>query len=307
MICNGGIMKYCCLLVIFVLTMFSVPATGQSLEEMVENMNTDEQPLVQQPVEPEETADEPDANQPADNVSAMRQRIVELAGSKVGTVVERKGEDGCRVGWENLKQFYEAAYRLEDIQKDRPGWLSTLQTVGKKINDWCGIFGTWAWNRAGLPVYWNTRLIGCKYRGDKANMGVGDMVILRKEVNKYNHHCLIKSIDGNSMVTIDGNQGADSIKIQNRKVSDVEIYYSVADAMGAAPLPTPAKPGSGTVKPAPGAGTSTPPSTTTPSQPGNGQGTKPPTQTQPADDEEMAKLVEQILEQIRIALRPFFW
>jgi len=299
---------------VFVLAMFSVPAIGQSLDEMLINMNPEDQPLVQQPTEPEQTADEPSAIQPANDLDAMRQRIVELAESKVNTVYERKGDDGCRVGWEHMKQFYEAAYRVEDLQKTHPDWLRSLQTVGKKVNEWCGIFGTWAWIRAGLPVYWNTHLVGCKYRGDMSNIGIGDLLIIKDKdpKKKLNHHCIIKSIDGDNMVTIDGNQGVDSIQIRNRKVSTISIYYSVADALGVAPVPTPAtpaQPGTGTVvKPKPGTGTSTPaPTPTFPAQPGAGQGTKPPTPTQSAEDAAMAKLVQQILEQIRIAFRPFFW
>lgn len=309
-------MKYGFLTVIILLTAMLAPISAQSLDEMVDNMGEQDMPLVTQPSEDDETNDssaQTDENQPLDNVSAMRQRIVELAESKVGTVNESRGDDGYRVGWQHLKEFYEAAYRLKDMETEQPGWLSTLQTPGKKINDWCGIFGTWAWQKAGLPVYWNTRLIGCKYRGDLANMGPGDIVIIKKEINDKNHHCIVKSIDGNELVTIDGNQGADSIKIQNRKVNHIAIYYSVAEAMGTTPTPgtgTPATPGTGTViKPQPGTGSGS--GTSQPSQPPAAQpgDTQKPPVTQappPADEAALKKLVEELIKQIFIAL-PFFW
>ncbi len=297
-------MKYYLLYAIVLLAAMLAPLSAQSLDEMVDNMGTHDMPLVIQTEDSEETADsdsQPTDVQPLDNVSAMRQRIVELAESKVGTVHERKGDDGNRVGWQHLKEIYEAAYKLSDIEKERPGWLGTLKTTGKKINDWCGIFGAWAWQKAGLPVHWNTKLIGCKYRGDTSNMGPGDLVIIKKEFNPYNHHCIIKSIDGNDLVTIDGNQGADSIKLQNRKVQHIAIYYSVAEAMGTTPTPstgTPGTPGTGNVsKPRPETGSGT----------GNPQPGKPPIAPlpPPTDEASLQQLVKELLEQIFIAL-PFF-
>jgi len=309
-------MKYYFLSAVLLLATMFAPLSGQSLDEMTDEISVLNDPLVTQTEDGDTAADEQGTpnNQPVDDVSAMRQRIIELAESKVGTVQETRGDDGCRVGWQQLKEFYEAAYRLTDMEKERPGWLSTLQTPGKKINDWCGIFCTWAWQKAGLPVYWNTKLIGCKYRGDTGNMGPGDLVIIKKEFNKYNHHCIIKSIDGDDLVTIDGNQGADSIKLQNRKVHHIAIYYSVAEAMGTTPTPstTTTTGGSGT------GSTSKPPVTT-----GSGSGTSPtdkppvvaPGNTQkppvtqappPADEADLKKMVEDILKKIFIAL-PFFW
>ncbi|PKL47754.1 MAG: hypothetical protein CVV42_12085 [Candidatus Riflebacteria bacterium HGW-Riflebacteria-2] len=307
-------MKYYVLAAALLLVGIFAPLSGQSLDEMVNEMPALDMPLVTQPGD-EATGDPshtPPDSQPVDNVSAMRQRIVELAESKVGTVHERKGEDGYRVGWQHLKEIYEAAYRLTDMEKERPGWLKTLQTVGKKINDWCGIFGTWAWQKAGLPVYWNTRLIGCKYRGDVANMGPGDMVIIKKEFNKYNHHCIIKSIDGDDLTTIDGNQGADSIKIQNRKVHHIAIYYSVAEAMGAKPAPaTGASSDSGASAGKPPAPTGSGTDTTQPAKPpvATPGDTQSPPVTQappPADEAALKELVAELLRQIRIAL-PFLW
>jgi len=306
-------MKYYCLLAVFMLTTLFVPAFGQSLEEMVDNMGEQDMPLIKQPGDTSTETGQPATTQPTDNVSAMRQRIVELAQSKVGTVVEQKGEDGYRVGWQHLKEIYSAAYKVTDMEKEKPGWLKTLQTVGKKINDWCGIFDTWAWRTAGMNVYWNTRLIGCKYRGDTANMGPGDIAIMKKEFNDYNHHFIVKSINGDDLVSIDGNQGADSIKNQNRKVHHVAIYYSVADAMGVAPTPstgTPATPGTGTVTKPPTTQPTTPGTTTPANPPATTPGvveTPPVTDAPPPPDEEtLKKIVNELLKQIRIAL-PFLW
>jgi hypothetical protein len=146
-----------------------------------------------------------------------------------------------------------------------------------------------------------------------ANMGPGDLAIIKKEYNKYNHHCLIKSINGEDLVTIDGNQGVDSIKITARKLHHIAIYYSVADAMGKTPIPItpqPVNPGIGNRPPATGDTTPAQPETPPVTQPGNSTGEidgPPITQAPPpANEEALKKLVAELLRQIRIAL-PFLW
>ncbi|MEW6708638.1 MAG: hypothetical protein AB1403_02355 [Candidatus Riflebacteria bacterium] len=281
-------------LVVMVL-MLSMTAYSQSLgdimsapknqQEVVEETETED------PGQPSGESSETEESGEASDVAAMRARIVEIAGAKVGLVKDQRGDDGFRIGWQHMIEFYQTAYQLTDLEKERPQWVSSLKSVGGQVNSWCGIFDVWAWMKAGLPVHWNTRVVGCKYRGDKAAAGPGDIVILKLSVNPYNHHAIIKSIDGDRMVTIDGNQGADSIKVRDRKLSDVEIFYSVADAMGQPVAVKPGNPGSGQ-NPSTGKPSTGKPSSGTPSSGGSsGSG-------QQMTEKEIEDFVRKIIETI---------
>jgi len=305
---------------------------AQSLDEILETQPETSQPPVETPGEPAPETVEKQAAATADvnNVDAIRQKIVELAGAKVGTVHNKAGEDGHKIGWQNLKEFYESAYQLQDLATQRPNWLKDIKAIGKKVNDWCGIFCVWAWQKAGLPVHWNTRVVGCKYRGQKSLLAPGDIVIIKKSVNPYNHHCLVKSVDGNRVETIDGNQGQNSIQTKSRKIDDIEIFYSVAEAAGA---PAKANPAAGNGSSGAGVNNAaskpqTKPSTsqtsvshgqtgttgTKPSKPaasstsanassGNNTTAKP---EKPLSQNEIDQLVNQILMLIRVTLGQFF-
>ncbi|GAB1352248.1 hypothetical protein MASR1M12_09790 [Erysipelotrichia bacterium] len=161
---NG--LKVCKVLIVSLALIFSGLncVLAQSLDEILETQPETAQPPVTAPVDPapETAATQPEPSTTADSVDAIRQRIVELAEAKVGTVHNTAGEDGHKIGWQNLKEFYESAYQLQDLATQRPHWLKDIKAIGKKVNDWCGIFCVWAWQKAGLPVHWNTRVIGCK-------------------------------------------------------------------------------------------------------------------------------------------------
>lgn len=305
---------------------------AQSLDEILETQPETSQPPVEMPAEPAPDAVEkqPAATAADNSVDAIRQRIVELAEAKVGTVHNKAGEDGHKIGWQNLKEFYESAYQLQDLATQRPNWLKDIKAIGKKVNDWCGIFCVWAWQKAGLPVHWNTRVVGCKYRGQKSMLAPGDIVIIKKSVNPYNHHCLVKSVDGNRVETIDGNQGQNSIQTKSRKIDDIEIFYSVAEAAGAPIKPNPAA-GSGSsgtgvnnAASKPQSKPSTSPATSSQGSTGT-NGTKPakpatastatnaPAGDQPAansdtklSEKEIDQLITQILTLIRVTLGQFF-
>ena len=309
--------------VVSLMALFVGPLSGQSLDEIIET-----RPEVTQPVVT------PGSDAPAvstgvstgvtteatTDLDAMRRKIVELAGSMVGTVVDKRGDDGNKIGWQNLKKFYEVAYKINDLEKERSWWMADIKGVGKKVNDWCGIFCIWAWRSAGLPVHWNTKVIGCKYRGQKNLLAPGDIVIMKNKnpEKPLNHHCIIKSINGDNAETIDGNQGIDSIMFRNRKVSDIEIFYSVAEAMGTKPQ---AQPGSQIQNPStskPGAGQSTP-AASKPSSSGSGK-PKPATAStgsgkpQPATadkpeqltQEDIDTLIKQVMMLIKVTLGQFF-
>ncbi len=182
------------------------------------------------------------------SVDAMRDRIVELAAAEVGIVSENPGPDGFKEGWERLKLYYEVAYRYNDLAVDQPYWLQCIKAPHKRVADaqgrgpkhWCGIFTCWAWRTAGMPVYWNTRIVGAKYRGDLNNMQKGDIAIVDERhiepAKRLNHHCLIMSRTGDQVCTINGNSAYQKVSLATHSVKYYAIYYSVADAAGQ-PLP----------------------------------------------------------------------
>lgn len=215
-----------------------------------------------------ETASGPAVATAATDVAEMRRRIVSFAEAEVGKVCSDAGPDGFKIGWQNLVGFYEKAYGYADLEKDQPYWYKCLRAPNQTIKggpwSWCGIFAISNWVKAGLPVRWNTRIIGCKYRGDvKKNMQPGDIAIIKIAINPNNHHCVVKEINGDQLITIDGMQEKQQVRQRTRKVSDIEIYYSVADAMNAsATLPNPPATGGGSASTPPGSGGTTTPGTT---------------------------------------------
>lgn len=301
------------------LAAFCSQLTAQSLDEIIEARPDVAGPVTEPAVEPQTPVQEAPAAEPASDLEAMRRRIVELAGSMVGTVVDKKGDDGYKIGWQNLKKFYEVAYKINDLEKDRSWWMADIKGVGKKVNDWCGIFCVWAWRSAGLPVHWNTRVVGCKYRGQTNLLAAGDIVIIKdKDPEKpLNHHCIVKSVSGNTVETIDGNQGVESIKFRTRKISDISILYSVAEAMGSTPQPQtgntqvqipstqkPSTTGSATTKPqtSNNSGSAKPPATT------GGTGTAPADNGQSGQlsQKEIDDIISQVMMLIKITLGSFF-
>lgn len=229
---------------------FVSPLPAQNLDDFLDAPASPDAPVVAPPGN--DTPPPPPAASSAvdtGDVEGMRARIVALAGADVGKVDHAPGPDGFKIGWERLKEFYEVAYRLQDLTTQRPYWLKMLKAPYKRIeggpSQWCGIFNAYAWGKAGLNTHWDTRIVGCKYRGDTKNIQPGDICIIKKALNPYNHHCLVKSREGDAIVTIDGNQEAQRVMERHRSIKDIEIFYSVADAMGA-PLPkAPPTPGGG--------------------------------------------------------------
>ena len=225
------------------LVAFSLPmmGSGQSLDDLLEKPPTPDPTTITVPggVPTVPTPDQPTADTSVDDI---RRKIVELAQAEVGKVDTRPGPDGFKTGWQRLVEYYEQAYRIDNLETAKPYWYKMLKKPHSYIEGgpkhWCGIFTTWAWSKAELAVHWDTRIIGCKYRGDTKNIQVGDICIIKKEVNPNNHHCVVKSRNGNALVTIDGNQNAQNVLERNRLVSGIEIYYSVADVMGV-PVTTP--------------------------------------------------------------------
>ncbi len=305
------------------------PAFSQSLDDIIQNRPAGDPPAVQQtgsqqaPTATPATA----ASDQATDVESYRRKIIEIAETMLGKVrVNEAGEDGNKVGWQHLKKFYEVAYRYDDLETAQPQWMPLIKGVGKKVNEWCGIFGTWAWRSAGIPVYWQTKIMGCKYHGKKDRLAPGDIVVMQdkpapppkpgeKPKQPLYHHCIVKSVNGKTMMTINGNAGMDSVKLAERNVSDISIIYSVADALGAKPSTTATQGQGQATKPTPTAGqesssTAKPPASTKPA--GTSTAGKPaPTTDQepkqePLSQKELDDLISKVMMLIKITLGQFF-
>lgn len=196
---------------------------------------------------------------------AMRHRIIELAANEIGSVSASPGPDGFKQGWPRLKLYYEVAFGLRDLETERPQWLAKLKAPNDRIASngpahWCGIFGTWAWRTAGMPVSWNTavsdpggrRLDYEQFPNHHRFAEKGDIALIKEKPPKageekkpLNHHCLIEWRDGDKVGTIDGNSDNQGILRHTRSIREVASVYSVARVMGLRPTPhQPGGPGS---------------------------------------------------------------
>lgn len=122
---------------------------------------------------------------------------------------------------------------------------------------WCGALALWALHQAGLAL------------GQRWVIGLGFAGPLRLPTTKfpepgdvaythepYQHHAIVESWDGTTLVTIDGNQP--DVRRRIRPMPKGIVFYSIAPLLGqrpaappkpAPPKPTPPKPAS--PKPAP--------------------------------------------------------
>ena len=101
----------------------------------------------------------------------------------------------------------------------------SLDALGYDLDkDWCGIFILWALHQAGAAkgIKW---IVGKGIPGLKTTLlpKPGDIAYF----NKYNHHALIKSVDGDNVHLINGNgtNGVVSESTTNKKA--VTAFYSI--------------------------------------------------------------------------------
>ena len=77
-------------------------------------------------------------------------------------LTEPGGDPNVRYGWKRLKEYFEVAARYNDGHWRIPGYLDGVKLKNQRIPQpgqsgiqWCGIFATWVWIKAGVPgVYW---------------------------------------------------------------------------------------------------------------------------------------------------------
>ncbi|TXK50301.1 DUF4157 domain-containing protein [Pontibacter qinzhouensis] len=176
---------------------------------------------------------------------------VSLAKGEAGKVIANKtGDDGYRVGWPRLSEYFKTTLGPEKITADgQPADGTTVPEssikkkrevegvavimpdgkagVGKRdaMPSWCGIFAFWALNKAGLPM--KKWLLGRMTIPREAALapGVAPMPGAIAYRDMRSHYGLVESSDGSSVTTINGNTaGSDNlggeIQVQTHALSN---------------------------------------------------------------------------------------
>ena len=221
---------------------------SQSLDDLLEKPPSGDSSAVAGPGE--STVGQPPASDPETVrkawVAAKRQDVVKRAMGMVGQVDSHAGADGFKNGWRNLLEFYQVAYRLNDIDQDEPSWVPDLKAPEKfKAGNWswCGIFCAWAWRREGLDIYWENNIRNGDWcpesksppgleRIDLSKLDAGDIIVIHASIASNSHHCIVKERNGNKLTTIDANQDFQSIIVRNKfSTSSIAGFYSLERMM----------------------------------------------------------------------------
>jgi hypothetical protein len=144
--------------------------------------------------------------------ASTRSNIVSTAQGFIGTVHAKKpgeaDETGkhVRTGWETLLQIFQTAAPgiwHDDVIKYYTGYEEGY------LPSWCGIFATYCLITGGASVgTWQmgvgiTGVGGMQQTHDPKPGDVGYL-------DAHQHHCIIESVDGDTITSIDGNSGTDS-------------------------------------------------------------------------------------------------
>jgi hypothetical protein len=112
--------------------------------------------------------------------------------------------------------------------------------IGGQTKQWCGIFAVAVWARCGVGVKWtldyNTygkNILSAagipfeKHSGHgHSGIKIGDIAF----VEKFRHHFIITEVNGDTISTVEGNQGKNDIRAyHNKSPSPITTYYSIRD------------------------------------------------------------------------------
>ena len=156
-------------------------------------------------------------------------------------LTEPGGDPNVRYGWKRLKEYFEVAARYNDGHWRIPGYLDGVKLKNKRIPQpgqsgiqWCGIFATWVWIKAGVPgVYWASPGIkgpDVKIIAGFKGIGLGDIGV---QTGGLVHHFIISKINdppdkpGATVETINGNSTYQGITTISRPLSAFSYYYTL--------------------------------------------------------------------------------
>ncbi|MDO6818883.1 DUF4157 domain-containing protein [Zobellia sp. 1_MG-2023] len=142
--------------------------------------------------------------------TGSRERIVEEAQKMVGKIEAKKDDgSGKRVGAEHFLEIFHLA--ANDAWSDE-----VIENVkyGEEFPYWCGIFSVYAIKKAGIDLgYWQIgRGVGDKLQPTD-NPQPGDIGYF----HHHQHHCIIKEVNGDTIVSIDGNSAVYSEVVEKTR------------------------------------------------------------------------------------------
>ena len=180
-----------------------------------------------------------------DGISDKRRAILEKAATYLGEVSDCGGSDGEKKGADHLERFYRLAFGKDKKGKEvyQPNWSEKVRKPGSHSDwkgpwSWCAIYAIAAVKEAGgYNLGWATGGIMQKdgkkypYVGGSKGIQPGDLAFWKDPPGKrpLNHHDLIESIDGDEVVTLDGNQECSGIMRKKRSKKMIAGYYKTAD------------------------------------------------------------------------------
>ncbi|HEY1282493.1 MAG TPA: hypothetical protein VGF22_22620 [Acidimicrobiales bacterium] len=176
----------------------------------------------------DESSGDPSGDQ-SDPNQGIRDNVVAWANSLVGTVHAHAAGDAdetgkhTRVGWETLLQIFQTA--APGVWSDDVVKYYTGHEQGH-LPSWCGIFATYCLIQGGASV--GTWQMGVGITGvggvqQTHHPKAGDVGYF----DAHQHHCIIASVDGDSIQTVDGNSGMDSeIITHSRSKSDFAGFFT---------------------------------------------------------------------------------
>lgn len=194
----------------------------------------------------------------------IRKQIIEKGMAEAtpqpyGKVSDLKTDSsGNRAGWQSLKSYFDDVVQGWNEQKwsmrgkimVAGGWRDISYLQGVQVPtyrvpqpskpsgvSWCGIFATWVLKKAGITdATWvvGKGIVSGRVRLVMGGSGfdVGDVVVLKGgEI----HHAIVSEMptyycDDDSLQTINGNSGAQSIEVHRKWLAkNVGYYYKVLD------------------------------------------------------------------------------
>ncbi|HRP70648.1 MAG TPA: hypothetical protein PLY93_14070, partial [Turneriella sp.] len=158
-----------------------------------------------------------------------RQLTLDIARTYVGRISDLGGTGGNKLGWELLKDIYDTSYHTNVFSWGQTA-IDGIKLPGKKINSWCGIFAVAMVRKAGVDAAnWQTGIgpkgIASSCKANDGNFTPGDILVMKGSL--VHHNLFVSQKTDGSMVTIDGNQVYQTVKLRtNLNASDVQCYYT---------------------------------------------------------------------------------
>jgi len=207
--------------------------------------------------------------------SRYAQKIINIAKGELGKVSDKDivydqmgKPTELRYGWENLKGYFEVAGGFTEAHWKAKGF----QSDGKEISNldgvkfknkrvpqrnvisgnvkwsgtqWCGIFATWCWIKAGVPgVSWGfpgvkgqkVRIVpDFKNPRNKdltmSDLSIGDIAVLNDEdpKNSLVHHCIVTNIMGSNFESVNGNSDYQGVLLKTLPRTRINCFYTYKD------------------------------------------------------------------------------